>query len=483
MKNPLEKVWQFVLETSHTRTFALLALLLIVLAVPLTVYIAKQNQDNRQRASQPPATINNYSSIQSGQSCSSFPLKPDIDDPGNTPWGSCTLQSSQSGWTSPAGQGTSCLLPNSCATGNSIVNWSVSEVCDIETWTCVKDGTTTTYTVRTSGDPVQKVCYTGASTCSVASCVPNLPAECDPGGGGGGLTPSPLPGFCRSDADCPANSCQICSYWSACVSACDNNSTCNNGTCVPKPPSPTSDPCDYGGCVTPTKVPTKTPTKTPTATLTSTPTNRPSATLTATPTSSRSATISPSTTDSAGGAKLAFTLKLQGIGKNTNTDPNHPAARENPNPQTTTREIKVEVFDTQNAKKADAVGNVTYNEDTGLFTGTVSINNLQTGDYYVKVKSRKYLRRLIGKETNKEIQHITVGTTPNQMTQSTLIIGDTNDDNNLTIEDYNNFKNCFAARFKTASCTSEDTDLNDDGKVDLTDYAWLFFSFELQTGD
>src|SRR3989344_2474762 len=44
-------VWQKVNRPTYTRTLSVLALLIVVVAVPLTVYISGQNQDLRQRAS------------------------------------------------------------------------------------------------------------------------------------------------------------------------------------------------------------------------------------------------------------------------------------------------------------------------------------------------------------------------------------------------------------------------------------------------
>jgi|GEM_PF-2892897 len=48
--NPLKRFFQFVGNPSHSRTLGILAILVMVAAVPLTVYIAQQRQEVRQRA-------------------------------------------------------------------------------------------------------------------------------------------------------------------------------------------------------------------------------------------------------------------------------------------------------------------------------------------------------------------------------------------------------------------------------------------------
>lgn len=49
-ENPLLKLWQIIRNPSHSRTLGILAILVMVAAIPLTVYIAQQRQEVRQRA-------------------------------------------------------------------------------------------------------------------------------------------------------------------------------------------------------------------------------------------------------------------------------------------------------------------------------------------------------------------------------------------------------------------------------------------------
>lgn len=241
------------------------------------------------------------------------------------------------------------------------------------------------------------------------------------------------------------------------------------------PPDATDVPTKPIGRITITIPPTSTriPTRTPTITR--------AATITSSATTTLTSTRTPTTTTGQDVAKLALYLKFNSIGNNT-------ANSENPNPKTPTRQVRVEIFDNTNTKKAESTGNVTYDQASGLFKGIIDVSNLASGNYSVKVKSNKFLRRLIGKETNQPIQPINTGQTPNQTPESSLIVGDINNDNNLDILDYNEYLSCFGRRAGTESCPSpEKIDLNDDGQTDnpqdMRDQKWLFESFRVQKGD
>ncbi|MDP3726933.1 MAG: hypothetical protein Q8Q96_01290, partial [bacterium] len=50
MGNPVKRLWQFITSPDYSRTVSVLALLVVVLAIPLTVFIAQKQQEIRQRA-------------------------------------------------------------------------------------------------------------------------------------------------------------------------------------------------------------------------------------------------------------------------------------------------------------------------------------------------------------------------------------------------------------------------------------------------
>lgn len=202
----------------------------------------------------------------------------------------------------------------------------------------------------------------------------------------------------------------------------------------------------------------------------------PSNKSTITPTYGNDTTATP--TEGTNTTKLSLALKLQSIGKQNG---------ENQNPKLPTREVKIEIYNPENTKITETTGNITFNKSSGLFTGNISINNLPTGDYIVKVITDKYLRRIIGKDTNQSLQHLVTGT-ENKLPQSSLIVGDINNDNGFNIQDYNEYLSCFGERAKTSTCSNlEKIDINNDGKTDnstdLTDYRWLFESFKNESGD
>ena len=193
----------------------------------------------------------------------------------------------------------------------------------------------------------------------------------------------------------------------------------------------------------------------------------PMTTITTTPT----ATLTPSPTPPSG-TRLALTLYLQGVGSASNGD--------NPNPLSATRQVTVQVFDNNNSQVGgDVTGTVTFNSSTGLFMGTIdgstALSSLTTGDYTVKVKSDRYLRKLVP-----GIQKITAGGV-NTLPQTNLIVGDINGDNVLDIIDYNLFLGCYNVSPVSSSCTN--SDLNDNGFVDGIDYNFFVRSLSQQQGD
>lgn len=103
----------------------------------------------------------------------------------------------------------------------------------------------------------------------------------------------------------------------------------------------------------------------------------------------------------------------------------------------------------------------------GNFTGTVDVvNSITSGTYDIKVKAAKYLRKLI-----RNVQ-ITQDTT-NRISQTTLVLGDINGDNRINISDYNILIDCFGERAGSQKCGNNNkdlADLDDNGRVDGVDY-------------
>ena len=206
---------------------------------------------------------------------------------------------------------------------------------------------------------------------------------------------------------------------------------------------------------------------TPTLTPTNTPTNTPVPTLTATPT--------PPTPVTA----LALTVFLHGIGKSG--DNVNPHGTGNMNPLHTSIPFTVTLLNGSNTIVNQSTGNLSYTPATGNFTGPLTLpSSVPTGLYLVKVKTPKFVQGLVP-----GIIQVTQNQL-NPLSLVTLVTGDINNDNSLSILDYNMLINCFSSFGNTpASCSSSQkqaADLNDDGAVDQVDYNLLLREFSVQPG-
>lgn len=184
---------------------------------------------------------------------------------------------------------------------------------------------------------------------------------------------------------------------------------------------------------------------------------------------------------STGDTKLAFNLGLDGIG--AAGDKRNPTGGGNQNPKTTSRNLTVEVYDTNNNIIDTRNDNLTYNTSTKRFTATVALKQgFSNGNYIVKVKSPRYLRKQIG-----GIAAITAGQTKT-MPQANLTAGDMVGNNKIDISDYNVFLSCSIFSKNNGACNQDpdhriNSDLNNDGNVDQDDYALLLREWEVQDGD
>lgn len=208
------------------------------------------------------------------------------------------------------------------------------------------------------------------------------------------------------------------------------------------------------------------PTSTPRPTTTPIPTITPTPRLTTTP--MPTSTPGPTPTLTPGGTQLSFDLYLQGVGNSSG---------DNPDPRTPQRQLLVQVFDGNNNQVGgDVFGPVTFDETSGLFTGIIDMGTVLTdGIYTVKVKTERYLRKLIP-----GIQTITAGEN-NNMTQASLVVGDINNDNRLDIIDYNAFLQCYNLP-PDQDCVNADLN-DDDDVVDGVDYNYFIRSLSVEEGD
>lgn len=256
------------------------------------------------------------------------------------------------------------------------------------------------------------------------------------------------------------------------------------GTSVSPTPKPSSVPA---GTKSPTPLPSNTPTpqftKSPSQKPTNTPTNTPAPTkrptntptLTPTPKPTGTPTPSPLPTDTI----LKFTsIKLHGIGRGgDNTNPNLIG---NLFPQNTSRNLYIELYNSDGSLKAKHNGIIIYNPTNGDFSGDMNISSLKlSGNFLLKINSDKFLKKqydgIVTIEKGKTIQVNSIA----------LVSGDTNNDGKLSIDDYNIIIDCYSdlAPAKNCSETSKklNADLSDDGRVNQDDYNLFLRELSVQT--
>lgn len=243
----------------------------------------------------------------------------------------------------------------------------------------------------------------------------------------------------------------------ACGTTCINNTSCAGA----------SGACTFCNITTKKCVVPVTPTLTATPSATITPTTTPTITLTPTP------------TPASQGASLDLTVFLHTIG-NAGDNATSAASLSNKHPLHPNRSAEVFVYNTDNTQVADQMGTISYSSASGSFNGTVVLpNTITTGKYYLKIQSEYHLRRLVT-----GLQTITTGIV-NHIPPVTLVAGDANNDNVLSLLDYNLLIGCFSITQPARSCTPAQkvaTDFTDDGNVDGTDFNLFIRELSVQEG-
>lgn len=207
-----------------------------------------------------------------------------------------------------------------------------------------------------------------------------------------------------------------------------------------------------------------------------------------------SGTATPSAVPTITGTALSFNLFLHGVGA-AGDNPN-PTGNDlsNKNPVHPQRNLQVEVFNTDNQIVASASAPVNYDPATGTFTGKMGLGqNVTSGNYNVKVKTDRYLRRLVPGIL--QIQ----ANVENEVPDTQLVAGDTNGDNFLNVIDYNALLDCgygelnplpqadANSKFNTQECKAHapviNVDIDDNGVVNSYDYNLFLRELSVQNGD
>jgi hypothetical protein len=214
--------------------------------------------------------------------------------------------------------------------------------------------------------------------------------------------------------------------------------------------------------------------------------------LTATPSATPSVTITPEPTVAT--TSLTFDLLLHGIGAagdNPNPSGN---SLSNKNPLHPQRDLEVEIIDSNNQVVATTAGAVIYDSGSESFKGTLDLGaSFPTGNYNIKLKTDRYLRRLVpGIQAIENLKE-------NDIPQVDLIAGDVDGDNVLNVLDYNAFLDCGYgeldplpltdpnAIFNNESCQIHNpalnTDVDDNGIINSSDYNLFLRELSVQNGD
>jgi hypothetical protein len=126
---------------------------------------------------------------------------------------------------------------------------------------------------------------------------------------------------------------------------------------------------------------------------------------------------------------------------------------------------------------------ITYDAQDGNYKGLVEIlpKTFNSGKYYIKVKTDYHLKRQIP-----SILTLNAGQT-NTAPAATLVTGDANNDNQLSILDYNSLLSCYSDLVAAHESCSNDlklsTDFNDDTHVNQIDYNLFLREIATQPGE
>lgn len=177
-------------------------------------------------------------------------------------------------------------------------------------------------------------------------------------------------------------------------------------------------------------------------------------------------TIPISPTVVQGSTRLSIEVALHGIGKGG--DKVNPTSQSPITPIRLQRQVTIDIVNTQNVVILTKQGTVTYDATSGIFKGTIDMGNtLSSGSYTIRMKTNQFLRGMVP-----SLQTITAGK-EHKLAKVTLGTGDINNDNSISITDFNILMSCYSDLRASANCSSGNklnADLSDDGSVNAIDY-------------
>src|SRR6185437_2787953 len=181
------------------------------------------------------------------------------------------------------------------------------------------------------------------------------------------------------------------------------------------------------------------------------------------------------------GTQFSVTVLVHGIGHGgDNAAPN---VWGNLKPIHSQRVLGLEVYDSNNNLVASPTGTVTFDPTDGSFKGIISVGYaLPAGPYLTKIALSHFLQKSI-------FRIITIQAGQSQavaLPTVTMSTGDIMGMGNISILDYNALINCFEDFGPSKDCPQpslkQNSDLNDDGKVDLGDLNLFLRELSNQSG-
>lgn len=191
-----------------------------------------------------------------------------------------------------------------------------------------------------------------------------------------------------------------------------------------------------------------------------------------------SITFNITPTSPVGQTRLNLNIFLHGIGNGGDNVSSE--SKGNMNPLRTTRTAIIEAYDSNNQLSVSENVNLIFNTTNGYFTGNINTNSLSSGAYIIRVKIQQYLNKPIP-----GIINITAGQIIS-LPSVKLITGDTDNDNLLSVLDYNLILDCFSELTPPRNCNDPAkklmNDLTDDGNVNQFDYNLFLREISTQLG-
>ncbi|HUQ85703.1 MAG TPA: VWA domain-containing protein [Candidatus Limnocylindrales bacterium] len=182
------------------------------------------------------------------------------------------------------------------------------------------------------------------------------------------------------------------------------------------------------------------------------------------------------------GTGLSLTLFLHGIGNSGDNANPTGISLSNKNPLKKTRPATVQIYDISNKIFATASGTLTYSSASGNYSGRVQTTTaLPSANYNLRVEMDQHLaRRIPGTQLIK-------ANIDNPLPDITLVTGDIDNNNKLNILDYNLLLDCYSDTQPAPSCAENSkkiqSDINDDGPVNGTDYNLFIRELSVQPGE